>query len=142
MPASTEANAAGRPNGIRIPLKRASSRRISATSPTMGSRMILSIGRKAISRIDTPAIDPRRAARGTTRRAQSPPNARASLTRPMATVVAIPTFHASTGSPVASMTGPRTPKTIANSVGVSMPKGIAVTSDRPVRRISLTASHV
>ncbi len=104
--------------------------------------MTFSIGRKAIRRIDTPAIDPSSAARGTTRRAQSPPNARTNLTRPIATVVAMPTFHASTGSPVASMTGPSTPKTIANSVGVSMPKGIAVTSVRPVRRMSLSASHV
>ena len=51
--------------------------------------------------------------------------------RPMAIVTAMPTFHASTGSPVASFTGPSTPKTIANSVGVSMPNGIAVTSLAP-----------
>ena len=60
----------------------------------------------------------------------------------MASVAAIPTFHASRGSPVATITGPSTPNTIANKVGVSMPNGIAVTSARPVRRMSLTASHV
>jgi len=102
----------------------------------------LSIARKAISRIEIPAIDPSSAARGTTRRAQSPPNASPSLARPIATVAAMPTLHARTGSPVASITGPSTPKTIANSVGVSMPNGIAVTSRRPVRRMSRTASHV
>ena len=104
--------------------------------------MILSVARKVISRIEIPAIEPRSAARGTTRRAQSPPNASPSLARPIATVAAMPTFHARTGSPVVSITGPSTPKTIANSVGVSMPNGIAVTSRRPVRRMSRTASHV
>ena len=44
--------------------------------------------------------------------------------------------------PVASFTGPRTPKTIANSVGVSMPNGIAVTSSRPVRRMSRMATAI
>ena len=57
-------------------------------------------------------------------------------------VVPIATCQARCGSPVASLTGPSTPNTIANSVGVSIPNGIAVTSSRPVRRISLTASHV
>ena len=90
----------------------------------------------------TPAIEPSSAARGTARLAQSPPNASPTFTRPIATVVAMPTFHASTGSAVATITGPRTPKTIAKSVGVSMPNGIAVTSSRPVRRMSRTASHV
>jgi hypothetical protein len=54
----------------------------------------------------------------------------------------MPTCHARIGSPVASITGPSTPKTIANKVGVSMPNGIAVTSPRPVRRMSRTASQV
>ena len=81
----------------------------------------------------TPPIEPSNAARGTTRRNQSPANASPVLTSPMAMVIAIPTFQASTASPVASITGPRTPKTMAKSVGVSMPKGIAVTSSRPLR---------
>ena len=102
----------------------------------------MSIGRNAIKRIEIPATDPSNAARGTTRRAQSPAKASPSFARPMAIVAAIPTFHASAGSPVAIITGPSTPKTIANNVGVSMPNGIAVTSSRPVRRMSLTASHV
>src|SRR5437667_115465 len=59
-----------------------------------------------------------------------------------ASVTATPTFHASTGSPVAAIAGPSTPNTIANRVGVSMPNGIAVTSSRPVRCRSLTASQV
>ena len=100
------------------------------------------MGRKAIRRIETPPIEPRSAARGTTRRAQSPAKARPSFARPMAIVAAMPTFHASTGFPVASITGPSTPNTIANRVGVSIPNGIAVTSSRPVRRMSRTASHV
>src|SRR2546425_1588549 len=109
---------------------------------TSASRRILSIGRNAIRRIATPAMEPSRAARGTTRRAQSPPNARPTLARPIASVAAMPTFHASTGSPVAAIAGPSTPNTIANRVGVSMPNGIAVTSSRPVRCRSLTASQV
>ena len=104
--------------------------------------MILSIGRKAMSRMATPAIEPSSAARGTTRRTQSPANDSPILTTPMAIVIAIPTCQASTGSPVATFTGPSTPKTMANRVGVSMPNGIAVTSSRPVRRPSRTAITV
>ncbi len=52
----------------------------------------------------------------------------------MASVVAIPTFQANTGSPVAIFTGPSTPNTMAKSVGVSIPNGMAVTSLRPVAR--------
>ncbi len=88
----------------------------------------------------TPAMEPSRAARGTQRGAPSrPTHASASLTTPIATVTAMPIFQASTGSPVASMAGPSTPKTMPNSDGVSMPKGIAVTSARPVRRMRRTA---
>jgi hypothetical protein len=141
-PAATAANAPGRPSGRRMPPTSASNRIVSATRPTKGSRMILSIGKNAISKMATPAIEPRSAARGTTRRAQSPPKASAHLSAPMAIVTTMPTFHASTGSPVAIFTGPRTPKTIANSVGVSMPNGIAVTSSRPVRRPSRIAITV
>ena len=57
-------------------------------------------------------------------------------------VTPMPTFHASMASPVAIFTGPITPNTMANNVGVSMPNGIAVTSSRPVRVISWRASHV
>ncbi len=87
-------------------------------------------------------MEPSSAARGTTRRAQSPAKESTHLARPIAIVTAMPTFQASTGSPVASFTGPSTPKTMAKSVGVSMPNGIAVTSSRPVRRASLTAMTV
>src|SRR5436190_11714281 len=142
VPARTAANAPGTPSGIRTRPKSPSSSTRSATRPTSGSRRILSVGRNAIRRIATPAMEPSRAARGTTRRAQSPPKARPTLARPIASVAAIPTFHASTGSPVAVITGPRTPNTIANKVGVSIPNGIAVTSSRPVRCRSLTASQV
>src|SRR5439155_1130044 len=135
-------NAPGSPNGIRTPPKSPSSSTTSATRPTSGWRRILSVGRNAIRRPATPPIEPSSAARGTTRRAQSPAKARPIFVRPMASVAAIPTFHASTGSPVAAMTGPSTPNTIANRVGVSMPNGIAVTSSRPVRCRSLTASQV
>ena len=127
---------------MRTPPSRASKSTSSATSPTSGSRRIFSIGRKAIRRIATPAIEPSSAARGTARRAQSPAKASAHFATPMASVTAMPTFHASTGSPVASFTGPSTPKAMANIVGVSMPKGMAVTSARPVRRPSRTAITV
>jgi len=95
-----------------------------------------------MSKIATPAMEPSNAARGTTRRVQSPAKASATLTIPIASVAIMPTFQASTASPVATFTGPSTPKTIANNVGVSMPNGIAVTSARPLRRISRTASPV
>src|SRR5438552_632022 len=142
VPARTAANAPGTPSGIRTRPKSPSSSTRSATRPTSGSRRILSVGRNAIRRIATPAMEPSRAARGTTRRAQSPTKARPTLARPIASVATIPTCHASTGSPVAAITGPSTPNTIANRVGVSIPNGMAVTSSRPVRRPSLTASQV
>ena len=119
-----------------------SSRIRSAVSPTSGSASTLRKGRNAISKIATPAIEPSSAPRGTTRLIQSPANASTILITPIAMVVPIATCQARRGSPVASLTGPSTPNTIANSVGVSIPNGIAVTSSRPVRRISRTASHV
>ena len=95
-----------------------------------------------MSRIATPAIEPSSAARGTRRRTQSPANASPSLITPIATVTPMPIFQARIGSRVRSIAGPSTPKTMPKSDGVSMPKGIAVTSLRPVRRMSRTASHV
>jgi hypothetical protein len=64
------------------------------------------------------------------------------LITPIATVTPMPIFQARIGSRVRSIAGPSTPKTMPKSEGVSMPKGIAVTSLRPVRRMSRTASHV
>ena len=58
----------------------------------------------------------------------------------MATVTPMPTFQASTGSPVRTMTGPSTPKTMPKRDGVSIPNGMAVTSSRPVRRMRRMAS--
>ena len=95
-----------------------------------------------MSSMATPAMEPRSAARGTRRRTQSPKKASRSLNPPMATVTPMPIFHARIGSPVASMAGPSTPKTIPKSDGVSMPKGMAVTSSRPDARARRTASHV
>src|SRR5262245_8856673 len=142
VPTSTAAKAPGTPNGIRTPPRSASSSTPSATSPASGSCSSLSDGRKEINRMATPAIEPRSAARGTTRRVQSPANANAVLATPIASVATMPTFHASVASPVAIFTGPSTPKTIANSVGVSMPNGMAVTSARPVGRMRRSANHV
>jgi hypothetical protein len=73
-------------------------------NPTSGSVMTFSIGRKAIRSTDTPAIEPRRPARGTRRRTDSPANERASFDTPIAIVTPIPTFQARTGSRVASIT--------------------------------------
>jgi hypothetical protein len=95
-----------------------------------------------MSSVAIPAMDPSSAARGTRRRTASPVKARPSLTTPIASVTPMPTFHARTGSPVASFTGPRTPNTIPKRVGVSMPNGIAVTSARPVRRMRRRARAV
>src|SRR5262249_40494733 len=69
-------------------------------------------------------------------------HASTSLRAPMATVTPMPIFHASTGSPVTSIAGPRTPNTMPKSEGVSIPKGMAVTSSRPEARASRIASHV
>ena len=115
---------------------------MSETTPTSGSEKIRSAGRNAIRRTATPAIEPSSAARGTTRRTQSAAKASPSLMTPIATVTPMPIFQASTGSWVSSMAGPSTPKTMPKSDGVSMPNGIAVTSSRPVRRMSRTASQV
>jgi len=95
-----------------------------------------------MSKMATPAIEPSRAARGTTRRTHSPPNASTSFAPPIATVVPMPTFQAVWGSFVATMTGPSTPKVRPKSDGVSTPNGIAVTSARPVCRARRTANHV
>ncbi len=95
-----------------------------------------------MSKIATPAIDPSSAARGTIRRTQSPAKARTSFVAPMPTVTPIPIFQARIGSRVSSIAGPSTPNTMPKSDGVSMPKGIAVTSVRPVVRINRSASHV
>src|SRR3989441_1106866 len=140
--AGRAATGRGGRGGLRTRRKSASSSTRGGTSPTGGWGRIFSTGRNAIRRTATPAMEPSSAARGTTRRAQSPTKARPTLARPIASVATIPTFHASTGSPVATITGPSTPNTIANRVGVSMPNGMAVTSSRPVRRPSLTASQV
>ena len=115
---------------------------VSDVTPTSGSANTLSAGRKATSRMATPATDPSRAARGTRVRTQSPAKARTSLSTPIATVTPIPTFQASSASPVSSMTGPSTPKTIPKRDGVSIPKGMAVTSSRPVRRMRRMARAV
>ena len=61
---------------------------------------------------------------------------------PSPTVTPIPIFQARIGSRVSSIAGPSTPNTMPKSDGVSMPKGIAVTSVRPVVRINRSASHV
>ncbi len=81
-----------------------------------------------MSRVATPAMEPSSAARGTRRRARSPTKARPSFSTPMATVTPIPIFQARSGFRVSVITGPRTPKTTPKSDGVSMPKGMAVTS--------------
>src|SRR5882672_12118446 len=141
-PASTATNAPGMPPGSRTRPTRATSTMVRDTSPTSGSANTLRAGRKAMRRVATPAMEPRSAALGTRRRTQSPGQASTSLRAPMATVTPMPIFHARTGSPVASIAGPRTPKTMPKSDGVSIPKGMAVTSSRPAARASRTASHV
>ena len=99
-------------------------------------------GKNAIRSVATPAMEPSSAARGTTRRAQSPAKASASLNNPMAMVTAMPIFQARTASPVTSLAGPSTPNTMPKRDGVSIPNGMAVTSARPVRRMSARASQV
>ena len=67
VPGEHRAKAPGSPSGIRTRPKSARSSTTSATSPTSGSRRILSAGRNAISRIETPAD------RAQQRRARAPP---------------------------------------------------------------------
>ena len=132
LPASTAANAPGKPHGSRNPPTSVARTRTRETRPTSGSPKTFSDGKNAMSRIATPAIDPSSAARGTTRRTQSPAKARTSFAAPMPTVTPIPIFQARIGSCVSNIAGPRTPNTMPKSDGVSMPKGMAVTSVRPV----------
>ena len=80
---------------------------MSETTPTSGSPKMRSAGRKAMSRMATPAIEPSRAARGTTRRAQSPAKAQPSLITPIATVTPMPIFQAIIGSPREDHRGPQ-----------------------------------
>ena len=49
-------------------------------------------------------------------------------------MTAIPIFHVSSASPVATYAGPRTANAIPKTLGALIPSGIAVTSVRPVRR--------
>jgi hypothetical protein len=141
-PASTAAKAPGRPPGRRTRPISVTSTRVSDTRPTRGSPNTLRAGRNAMRSVATPAMEPSRAARGTTRRAQSPVKASASLSAPIVIVTPMPIFHARTASPVRSLAGPSTPNTMPKSVGVSIPNGIAVTSSRPRRRMSEIANHV
>src|SRR5215467_10601947 len=141
-PTATAANAPGRPPGSLTRPTSVTNTMASDVTPTSGSAKTLSAGRNATSRMATPAIEPSSAARGTSLRTPSPAKARTSLSAPIATVTAMPTFQASSASPVSSMTGPSTPKTMPNSDGVSIPNGMAVTSSRPVRRMRRTASTV
>ena len=138
-PASTAANAPGTPRAA-ARRRRGSARTITrATRPTRGSPKTLSAGRNAMSRMATPAIEPSSAARGTTRRTQSPANASASLKHAHGDRHAhadLPGEHRIAGERASP--GPSTPNTMAKSDGVSMPNGIAVTSARPVRRMSRT----
>src|SRR5262245_15444553 len=59
VPARTAANAPGSPHGILMPPINAASTSARDTSPTSGSENTLSAGRNAMSRIATPAIEPR-----------------------------------------------------------------------------------
>jgi hypothetical protein len=72
----------------------------SATKPTIGFATTRSSGRNAIRAIPTPAIDPSRPARGSADRTRFPASESPILNRPIITVTAMPTFHASIASPV------------------------------------------
>ena len=87
-----------------------------------------------MSAIPAPAIDPRRPARGSADRTALPDSESAILKMPTSTVTAMPTFHASTASPVVRYAGPRIANEIPNTLGAFNPSGIAVTSLLPVRR--------
>ena len=94
----------------------------------------------------TPPMEPRRPASGIARRTASPKNDMMSLNTPIITMHAMPTCHASTAASFTGIfafattnAGPSTVSAMPIVDGASSPSGIAVTSDRPVRRASRTA---
>src|ERR1700761_7618620 len=97
-----------------------------------------------------PANEPSNPAIGMARRTALPAKDRNSLMTPMDAVAAMPRYQVCRPAVVGSnpaarnfaYAGPSTNSVMPMVDGVSMPKGIAVTSLRPVRRASLTASHV
>ncbi|MNT47311.1 hypothetical protein D3C72_1840160 [compost metagenome] len=120
------------------------------TKPTTGERSVSSSGRKPISTIAMPAIEPSSEARGSARVTASPKKDRITLSTPMITSDAMPSCHvamaASCGAspwPLnARNAGPSTSSAMPMLVGASRPSGIAVTSSRPVRVASRRAIQV
>ncbi|MNV56299.1 hypothetical protein D3C71_1485730 [compost metagenome] len=126
------------------------SSRPSVTNPTIGERSVSSSGRKPISTIAIPAMEPSSEARGSARVTASPKNERITFSTPMITSEAMPSCQvamaASCGArpcPLkARKAGPSTSSAMPMLVGASRPSGIAVTSSRPVRAASRRAVQV
>lgn len=97
-----------------------------------------------------PAMEPSSAARGSARVTASPTNDSTSLSRPITTSAAMPSFQvaiaAACGSSPCALkpanAGPSTSSAMPMLVGASRPNGIAVTSWRPVRAASRRAIKV
>ena len=93
--------------------------------------------------IATPAIEPSSAARGTTRRTQSPAKDSTDLDEPDGDRHApCRPSRPAPGRRWPASRGRARRRPWRRASGVSMPKGIAVTSVRPVRRMRRTAMHV
>jgi hypothetical protein len=108
------------------------------------------MGKNPINVSAMPANEPSSAAVGITRRTVLPAKDSSSFKMPIPRVAAMPRYQVSSPAEVGSRpaarnftnAGPSTNSAIPMVDGVSRPNGMAVTSPRPVRRASLTASQV
>ncbi|MCY1548716.1 hypothetical protein D9M68_848420 [compost metagenome] len=126
------------------------SSRPNVTKPTTGERRVSINGRKP-SRVNAaPPMDPSSAARGTARVMASPQNESTSFNTPITTSEAMPSCQVAMAAACGSRPcclnatneGPSTSRAMPMLVGASRPKGIAVTSSRPVRAASRCAIQV
>ena len=93
--------------------------------------------------------EPKSPARGNSRRTHPEPTEQANLNKPLINMEQIPMCHVWMAASCSAMpaalaaknAGPRTKKTMPNVLGVSSPKGMAVTSPRPVFFASCRASQ-
>lgn len=120
------------------------------TKPTTGERSVSSSGRKPISTMAMPAMEPSSDARGSARVTASPKKDRITFSTPMITSEAMPSCQVAIAASCgvrpcalkARKAGPSTSSAMPMLVGASSPSGIAVTSSRPVRVASRRAIHV
>ena len=122
----------------------------SDTIPTRGRLKTSTRGLKPMRANAIPAMEPRRPAWGTIFCTQAPAKERASLMIPIMIMVAIPMYHVMSAASRSAIppafrdtkAGPSTTRARPMVEGVSRPRGMAVTSLRPVLRARRYAIHV